>query len=96
MPDVAGLLKETSSRWSDPRRPGAIHFVRERRRTAQELEIDVAPVGDLADVVRWAAERLLSFDEAAELQVPIVIVFNARSFHERHASAAPDLVGRSS
>ena len=64
-------------------------FTRQRGRTEEELEVNIAAIAHLRDIVAGAPEGLLSFDLAAELLIAIVGVGNVGRIHQRLAPAPP-------
>ena len=61
------------------------------RRAEEELEVHVASVRDLCDVVAGAPEWLLPADLAAEFLIAVVRVRYARRFHKGLAAATAHL-----
>ena len=57
--------------------------------TWEELEVHVAAVGHLADIVAGTSERLLPKELASKLLVAIVIVFDVGLAHQRLATTSP-------
>jgi hypothetical protein len=62
------------------------------RRATQELEVNIASVCDLADIVGCAPEWVLTFELAAELLVAIVRLLHIRNVDQRFASTTNTLV----
>ena len=61
-------------------------------RTRQKLEVHVASIIDLADIIGCAAHRLLPFELASKLLVAVIRRFHVRLFDKRLASSTNELV----
>ena len=58
------------------------------RRARQELDVSIASVGHLVDVVGRTSERLLAADFAAEFVVAVAALLDERLTHKRLAPSA--------
>ena len=66
-----------------------------RRCARQELEVDVATVGCLADIIGSASERLFSTHLDSELLVPVIGIFDVWLVNKGFATS-PSLLARHS
>ena len=70
---------------------GDVDLGRRGRRAEEELEVHVASVRDLCDVVAGASERLLSADLAAEFLIAVVRIRYVGRLHQRLATTTAHL-----